>query len=232
MRSSALILVLLGAAASPARAADYLPLQVGNHWVYAGTSGGHEETSITATFERNGATVSVMSYGAAGPNAGLLNFWTSESDGDVLLWGVDRQVEGFGWYYDPPLRLVDAPLAVGKKWSQTSRRIDLSTGQPIDEITIGFEVYESTHLDLPAGGFDTYGIGQSLPFGWFLGLAGEVTRLRQGPAQPAATNAVDWWCEGIGEVQFWTDQIYQLQSFDIATPTLANSWGEVKRRYR
>src|SRR5262249_6503577 len=95
MRSHSLLLLALLANASPVLAADYLPLQVGNRWTYSSVSTAFEQTEIVGTFERDGATVYVMQYSDRGANPGLLNFWTSESDGGVLLWGFNRTLDNF-----------------------------------------------------------------------------------------------------------------------------------------
>ncbi len=232
MRRVATAALLLLGVALPARAGTYLPLEVGNQWDYVGARGGTERTTISGTFERAGRTVYQVRYGEGGSNSGLSNFWTTEADGDVLLWGFNRELEGFGWYYDPPLRLVDAPLAVGKRWSQTSRLIAVDSGEVIGELTIGFEVYEAGPLELPAGSFDAFGVGQFLPPAWSVMTGGLHGLSGRASAGPAASQAVDWWSEDVGDVQFRADDLYQLRSFSFPTPVLVTSWGAVKTAYR
>ena len=94
----------------------YLPLAEGNTWTYATASGVPETWLVTGQTTVFDQDVWVIEYPGSADNGDLENYWTSGDDGDVLLHGFWR---GWGFAYDPPVNLADAPLELGKTWTIT-----------------------------------------------------------------------------------------------------------------
>jgi hypothetical protein len=94
----------LAAAPPAARAQSYLPLQVGNQWVYSFPPDGSETKTVTGTVQVFGREASVIRYGPSPDNEGLENYWSISPDGDVLLHGFNRTLDpGLNFLYDPPI---------------------------------------------------------------------------------------------------------------------------------
>lgn len=213
-----------------ARAETWLPLDIGNRWSYQGVAGGHEVTSITGTTVLRDRMVYVRSYLESPQNAGLENYWSVEPDGDVFLHGFMRRVENFGVAYEPPLRMLDAPLSLGRAWTTTSTVYYLPDMSLNGSYDFSFQVMEDGVLSLPAGTFDAMGIGQTAapPLGR-TGIAGQLAP--DGARRSTALTAQEWYAQGVGEVQYATDDLYQLAVADLPTPVVATSWGRIKRLY-
>jgi hypothetical protein len=222
------ILILL--TAGPVTAEDYQPLATGNFWSYVAESG-VEETRVVGEpvpiFQDNPYP---LEYTIGDPdNQGLINFWTSESDGGVLLWGFERQT--WGILYQPPIRMVDAPLYVGKTWTVTADLYSLPDTVFYQTMEFSFMVHEDPELTVPAGEFPTFGIGDQAPatlalLGGRYNLMGEITTNKD-----SFVNR--WYSLGVGLVQEHLDEIYQLETWtDDPVGVEASSWGAVKALYR
>lgn len=232
--SLAVALTLLTSAAfasllpAPGLAEEYLPLPLGATWHYVGDAGGGETLVVTGTRVLFGTETQVVSYENSTMNDGLENYWTTAPDGDVFLWGFFRNLQGWGWAYYPPLRMVDAPLSPGQQWSTTTTLYDLPELVPQSTFDYPLEVYTEGTITVPAGSFFAYGIGPATPlpiFGYT--VAGEVIT-----ADIRDRTASDWWSDGVGRVQYVVDQTYALTSFEMPTPIVPTSWGRVKALYQ
>jgi hypothetical protein len=215
-------------ASIPAMGATYLPLDDGNQWSYAAVGGGGEDQTVTGTFTILGRETSVIQYTNSDMNNGLTNFWSTGIDGDVLLHGFFRVSDAFGWVYDPPVRIVEAPLAVGQSWSQTFDVLDYETLTYVTTITIDFLVYDEGVITVPAGDFYSFGIGENVLAGALpasFALTGEADEARGGSAS-------DWWCDGLGRSQYDSFDRYQLASSNLPTPVDYKTWGRIKELYR
>lgn len=229
-----LILVSL-AVLAPARADDYLPLELGNYWIYDGAVvGEHEESFISGTMRLWDGEVSVMTLRNSTQNEGNDIFWTVGDDGDVLLWGFQFP-EGGGALYVPPLVEVDPPLFLGKEWSVTSGFYSYTLSDTLywGEWTLVYTVLTDETLDLPVGSLHAYGI---------------TARLESDKTLPAALRRLDrmgllavsphrqvipyWWSEGVGQVQYNTSDRYQLVTYgNEPVLTQTTSWGRIKALY-
>jgi len=226
------LIVVAGVCAFPDRAdaeSTWFPMHIGNQWDYVRSDGANEVLTFTRTTTFGGREVFVLTYAPSPNNLGLENYWSAGPDGDVLLSGAFRYDDDFGLLYDPPLPLVDVPLALGKRWTQTTRVTRLPDMVDLGTHTFGWEVYSEGFVSVPAGLHFAYGIGQTIPTA-VLDHAPELDitgrRLSAGPS------ATDWWSDGLGEVQYHSDALYRLTTFNFPTPTSATTWGAVKALYR
>lgn len=177
-----------------------------------------------------GSDVSVISYDQSTENNGLTNFWTVEGDGDVNLCGFYRSGEGFGRAYFPPIKMLDAPLAVGQTWTESCDIYTYPDLVKIGELQISFAVYESGPVSVPAGDFETYGIGfafpleQAPPTPVGFSIDGAVETAQRG------AGASEWWALDVGKVQYRSSDLFQLTTYDLPTPLQSLSWGRLKVR--
>jgi hypothetical protein len=210
----------------------YLPLQVSNKWTYVGQSGDIEVLTTTGTIALRGNEVFVIRYGPSIQNEGLENYWTVGPDGDVLLWGAYRPVENWGVLYEPPLPMADAPLALGKTWGQSTHVYFLPDTTDGGTIEFGFQVYEAGPLMVPAGTFEAYGVGQTVPTPLPIGLGSYALTGELLNGSLGGSLAADWWCDGVGNVQWGTSELFRLSSYSLTTSARPVTWGELKARYR
>jgi hypothetical protein len=232
MRPFATLLLLL-LAAPAARAQSYLPLAIGNHWIYASPSGAHDDQTVTGMKTILGRTVFVITYGAGGANSGLENYWIPQPEGGVYLcgfWDVGAQ---FGILYDPPILYVNAPLELGKTWTvsvRTWRLPGMTDDGPLD---LGLAVMDEADLALPAGNFHSFGLGQTLPPS-IRTPAGSLRTLEGKIPTTGSSMSSDWFSAGVGFVQYQygLDDPLQLTAFDMPTPVATVSWGRIKGQYR
>lgn len=211
-------------ASTIALAAEYLPLDLGVTRQYVGDEGGAETLVVTGTRTLFGTEVKVISYQNSTVNEGLENYWTTAPDGDVLLWGFYRNVEEFGRVYQPPVRMVDAPLSVGRQWATTFAIYTFPGYVVQGTATYPLEVYTEGPVSVPAGTYSAYGIGLGNP----PLLAGHTITGEVVTGDIREDVATDWWSDGVGRVQYDLDRRYQLLSADPPTPTTGISWGRVK----
>jgi hypothetical protein len=216
---------------SPAFAQPYFPLAIGNSWDYQTAGGAHETQTITGTTTVFGHDVFVNTFANNPDNAGLENYWQVGSNGGVLLFGFYRGGDGFGILYDPPLTIVDAPLALGKTWSSEATFYRLPGMTPDGTFTVSFSAYEDVMLTVPAGTFHAFGIGQYLPPGSAKAFASGALNL-DGTLRVTTSQATDWYTAGVGEVQYGPGDLFELVGLNLPTPAGALSWGYVKAIYR
>lgn len=215
-----------------ASAQDYLPLGPGSYWHYAGDAGDAFTRTVTSTLEMAGETVSVVAVSGYAPDEGLEQYFTSEADGDVLLWGFYRSLEDWGLLYVPPLLLVDAPLSVGQRWSVVAEIFEIPGNQSAGA-WIGERVVQSEGLEtVPAGEFFARAIAWD--------LRGEAARAliahgcdpsgrRLAPGRELSPP--EYWTLGVGILREETTQIWRLTDFDGPTPAATPSWSALKALY-
>jgi hypothetical protein len=239
--SAALLLVLsiLIGAWQPAHAGSYLPLVVGNDWEYASPDGRHETQRITGTTVLRGRTVFVKRYEQSVENEGLENYWIEEPGGRLLLCGFFRADSGTGWgiAYEPPICMADAPLSLGRTWTTSSQSFMLPGMEPVSPLEVRFEVLEAGDLATPAGTFFAYGVGAPQYVATPLArcsVTGEAisASVRGASGMPAEAAPTDWYCEGVGVVQYSSDALYQLTGYGSPTAVAASTWGRLKNLYR
>ena len=117
-------LILVGCGlllALPAAAYDYLPLEQGNYWHYYSPADPDStvEASIDGTYEGLAIINKIVMY--QGVVSDRTQRWTAErtADDDVYIHHLSTSLDGPFAAIEPPLLLIDAPLEVGKTWSQS-----------------------------------------------------------------------------------------------------------------
>lgn len=235
-RLSIALVAAFGPALLPgsASAGDWLPLATGNRWEYQGVGGAHQVETITGQTMVRGRVVSVKSY-AQGVDAGLQNYWLLDADGSVLLAGF-TQPGGTSWAYEPPIRILPVPPVVGPKPLQPVSVYDLVTGLLVFSDNFQVDVTEEVTLTLPAGSFHAFGVGSLSPSRPALAKGGSIAldgrRIPASGPSIASSGTTDWFSEGTGDVQYNTDDLYQLVGFGRPTPIASSTWGGLKRLYR
>jgi hypothetical protein len=160
-------------------------------------------------------------------NLGLKNFWTSGDDGDVLLYGYTLE---FGFAYDPPILLIDAPLNVGKTWTQEFNVYMLPDTTFYDVWEITMEVVEEGLYEVGAGTFPGYGLNS------YISMRANPMEGFSLTGQMADSDQKDpdyWFSDGVGQIQYHTDDFYMLESyFGGTTATESFAWDGVKALFR
>lgn len=219
---------------SRSRGETYLPLDAGTTWAYSGLAGENETVLVAGLMAWWGVETSVLEYHDSTQNEGLASYYTTDSDGSVMIWGFFRSVEGFGYLYYPPITLVAPPLHVGMTWSSEFDLYALPGTTYVGHYRAGFEVYQDGVVTVPAGTYEAFGIGlpdvgPDLPSGFESVSFDGVVRDARSRRPDAST---DWWTDGIGRVQYITSDTYQLSSFESPTPLMPLSWGRLRLLYR
>ena len=238
--AAAMTAVLALAAAAPALAGSsqpMMPLTPGFYWDYVSPGGVHQFEAIGGTLTLLGRTVTEKGY-TGGPDAGLVNWWLTGPAGEVQLAGFDNPTAGLSLAYDPPITVCGGTPLAGDLWLTHVTAYQLPTMAVYATFDLTYGLIEEVDLTLPAGTFHTFGVGQvvfAAPFaaagGAALGLDGRS--LGTGPAATrAAASASDWYSPGVGDVQFVASDLFRLESYGVADPVHAATWGQVKQRWR
>jgi hypothetical protein len=194
---------------------NYLPLVIGNEWVYAIESGGTEVQTVDRELLVRGRPAFAITHRIDGGVPILEDYWSNEG-GDVFYHGFYRPIEDFGLLYDPPLLVVDAPLSVGATWSTESDLFLLPDSTYFSTETIGFTVQAEEMITVPAGNFLAYDIEETIP--------------------PLEARRVDrtftrrWVTADLGTVRFDDLGLYELESYQVVLAVTPTSWGAIKWR--
>jgi hypothetical protein len=236
MRPVSILCALLSALGFGAvLAEEYLPLGIDNFWEYDGVEGKHEVQTVTRTMLLWGTEVYVIEYSESTSNEGLENYWTTDPDGSVDIWGFYRTLDewgDWGYLYNPPIRVLQPPLYLGKEWTTTVGQYSLPDSSFSGWLDFTFCVVEEGLVTVPAGTYYAYGIEQCLaavrgrPLPDWVAIDGTSLDV------PRARNPGNWWSGGIGCVQYSADDLYQLVQFNQPTPVTEVSWGRLKAEYR
>lgn len=236
----ALAALALLAALSPGTAAraDWLPLAVGNQWVYMDETDEPHTEAITDEAHVRGRRMFVKSY-LGGQDDGLVNFWKLDTDGSLLLGGYYRAAYPFGLVYEPPVKIFPGSPVVNQEWTTHTVAIAIPDNVIYAEFDLYWKVQEQVTVPSPAGTFECVGVGQvappafaAAPGGAPLALDGTVIRPAEGPLDNGPSSATEWYADGVGLVRYDTGVPYLLQSYDLVTPAVTSSWGRLKRLYR
>ena len=226
---TAIALILTVTLAGAAVAQDYLPLDPGNFWSYRNDAGLEELRIVVDQVPIFDGNPYAVVYTVSPQNQGLVNYWSTEPDGDVMLWGFYRG--SWGYLYDPPIRMLDAPLNVGKSWATDTQVYILPDTIPDQLFVAEFTAYENPVLTVPAGEFPTFGIGPADPAAK-AAIRGRYT-LWGTVITDKETNANSWYSLGVGEVQYDTGRVYRLETYtDHPVSVETATWGAVKALYR
>jgi hypothetical protein len=204
-------------------------LATGNFWSYIAEGGFQETKVVIGQVPIFQGSPFAIEYTLSDANQGLVNYWTAGPDGDVLLWGFFR--EGWGYLYQPPVRMADAPLELGKSWTTSVNFFSLPDTIPVQAADLTFTVFEDQALTVPAGVFPSFGIGIPDPVAKNLTdgrhtLWGEVITDKSGSIE-------NWYSLGVGMVQYSSGGLFQLETYtDRPVEVKVSSWGSVKALYR
>ncbi len=213
----------------PAVAEDYLPLQTGNFWSYVTSGGDQEMRVVTGQVPFFQGMPYAIEHTISVSDQGLVNYWTLDPDGDVLLWGFFR--DGWGYVYEPPIVMVDAPLAVGKSWSTNVDIISLPDTSYVTTADLQYFAAEAQDVIVPAGIFASFGIGSPDPGAKSL-LGGRYT-LWGTLVTDKANEELTWYSAGVGVVQERISSLLMLETYtDRPVSVEMTTWGGVKALYR
>jgi hypothetical protein len=221
-----MVAIALGipAGATAARAEFFYNLDVGLAWEYDGHQGEHDRQEVTRTDDLDGVEVRVIRFFESTYNEGLENFWSVSEEGDLLLWGFDRTLEGIGFLYDPPVAWVDAPLEPGKEWTQDFSIYSLQDGSYVGEGRYVFHVRSAGDVEVPHGTYYAYEVEATGSMEWDQPLSLSACGLRN-----VTVRTTDWWSEGIGRIRYDSGpESYLLTDFIRPTPVRETSWGRIK----
>jgi len=235
-----LLLVLVVCPVSGA-AQDYFPLDIGNEWYYESDLA---ETQLMTIIGEEVILGTVTRVRRQEMEADLFeNFWTRDSAGNLSLHGArSLMYDDFEVAYLPPIRMVDAPLELGKSWVTEGVLPHDLDGTPWDGEPFDYPltVYSEGFVSVPAGEFYSYGVGfdtgplllQS-PSGDAFDVFGRHIAVEEILTE---VNTTDWYCDGIGLVQHTTyaagQHALQLHWWSTPVSTESSSWGRVKRLFR
>jgi len=230
MKTILLLYILL---ALPASAQDYQPLTPGNFWTYLLDDGTHQVRVVGEMVSLFGNMVFPLGHPEMDSYQNLVNYWSTGPDGDLLLWGWSRG--NGGYYYLPPIVLVDSPLALGKSWSTTVDVYAVSDSSFVSADEFSFAVYDHADITVPAGTFESWGVGYgtSSKKNFIEGrynLMGEEI----GAEVSAGTGDVEsWYAEGVGLVQHNLSTVHRLEDYSgRLVANKATTWGGIKAIFR
>ena len=205
-----ILFVLVVMLSAPVTAQDYQPLAPGNFWSYRLDDGSQELRVVGEMVPMFGTMVYPIAYQISNANPTLVNYWSTGPDGDLLLWGWSRGP--FGYLYQPPITAVDSPLSLGKTWTNSDVQLyALPDTLPHLVMDFDYQVLENTLLTVPAGAFDSFGVGdppppKSILFDGRFNLLGEAVGLKTG-------EDVRWYAADVGVVEEYMDAVYQLETY-------------------
>ena len=222
-----------------AAAQDYHPLTVGSQWEYFSTVDGTDMMSITGEEEVLGTLTRVRREIAEAET--IDTFLTQDAAGNLFCHGSRNLTLHLEFAFVPPLRMVDAPLSLGKTWTITQVMRYHFDGTPFTEepFDLVFRVYTEGNVSVPAGDFFAYGVGYSLGFpGRFRASAGDLDILGHHPRdQNRQSYPMEWYAVGVGLVihtYLEDEQLgYRLVSYSIVpTATHNETWSGIKVLFR
>ncbi|MBP8911067.1 MAG: hypothetical protein KBI32_06160, partial [Phycisphaerae bacterium] len=131
-------------------AADYLPLQEGNQWIYQMSSGVQVTTKV-AGFENVGPVRCAVVET-------IMGWQTSREYMAVDEQGVKSylsQAQGQEIRYDPPVMRIKLPYRPGDTWQSTINQFGMS-------MTTNFQSVGAERVQTPAGAFDCVKVQSSM----------------------------------------------------------------------
>jgi len=218
---------------------EYHPLAVGSHWEYYSTLHGAQSSSIVGEEVVLGVITRVRRQ--VQPDQVWENFWSSDSAGNLYLHGGRNFTYPVEVAYAPPIKMVAAPLLLGKVWVTPGVRFCDLDGTPWegDSFDFAFQVYTEGRLTVPAGEFYAYGVGPDTGPGlMFTTRQGTFDMFLQwvGDSQLTAGNATEWYADGVGVVQQCndtnTEYAFHLLSYWLPpVSTQPTTWGRLKAMF-
>lgn len=142
--------------------------------------------------------------------------------------------------YDPPIKMVEAPLFLGRTWTTPGVQLHDLDGTPWDQepADSSLKVYSAESVVVPAGSFFAYGVGRddaAPPMRGKDGSGYDVFGYRLGPAgRDVRDEATTWYADGVGVVQLagsMAGQVHSLLAYGPAVTAETMTWGRVKRLF-
>lgn len=236
----AFVTVFLAGQSASSEVPRYFPVELGWTWDYAHDVMGTEVNQITGTRLVRGRVTQIQrrqQIGTQYPQV-VENYWSVDEEGDVFLHGGQNFTFPIVIAYEPPIRLVDAPLSIGKSWESpftycNSLDLDGTCQGPYPyPLVVVFE----GNITVPAGTFYTYGVGydDQPPSISVAGNNFDIFARYRGEASSEGAlvaEASDWYCDGVGLVQF---DAFKMTGWSPpgTTATDESSWGSIKRLFR
>jgi hypothetical protein len=229
----ALVLLCASAAASAQTGKGYLPLEVGNRWAYTSTVVGPDIKEVVEGPGARNGDVYVIRYVVSDHSPDLENDWTTNLDGDVFLHGFRRPTNGAEYYYDPPLKWVDAPLVAGKSWvSETD--ISLTPGGPsLGRLSVRYTVSDPKPIEVGGVNIEAHGVLEEevSKAGSDVGVLWTTDGLPLGGKTEVIVP--HWWAPGVGELQYRSLGIFRLTDYYFgAVANETSTWSDLKNLYR
>ena len=230
------IMLLVFAATMPAAAteASYLPLEYGNRWAYSSDLVGPDIKEVVPGPSPVFGDAYTIRYLVSDHSPGLENYWSTNEAGDVYLHGFRRLNPRRAFFYDPPLKVVDAPLYPGKTWVSA---VDLSTtpgGDSLGRYVVRYTVTNSEVHVIEGVTVVAFGVLETAESEGVAGLGSEwLTDGRPNETGKAEVVVPHWWAQGVGEIQYRSLGIFHLVSYSLSrVDNEQSSWSELKRLYR
>lgn len=237
MKTIALLVALLACAAA-AGAQSFLPLTQGNRWAYTGDLVGPDIKQVVYGPDPLFDDTYVIVYEVSDHSLELRNFWSTDDEGDVFLHGFRRIEPRVARYYDPPLRLVNAPMYPGKTWTTTTDMSSTIGGPIIATLTLRYTVTDPVTVLVDGVEKQAWGVLESLEANPAAGAGIHTDWATDGrPFDLAKADDVivpHWWVRGVGEVQYRSIGIFRLVDYFL-NGLVGNedlSVSELKRAYR
>ena len=234
MKSIPFVVALVVLWVGPAWAGSYFPIQPSSSWEYVGDQGGNARARILGSQEVLGANTTVREWvrtSTTSPES-LVNYWSTNTEGDVFLHGFTR-FDGLQLIYDPPVLFLDMPLSMDRTWQTvTVVYSDFGGAFPTgDTLTVGYQVSSIGDRTVPAGSWFGYAVREGVVSSgtekFSLTLAGTALRPEDEPFYE------NWFVQDVGEIEIQTDEVFKLATMSLPpTAVEAVSWTTIKSLYR
>ena len=213
---------------------SYLPLEIGDRWAYSSDLVGPDIKEVVSGPNPVFGNSFMIRYLVSDHSPGLENHWTSNDEGDVYLHGFRRRNPRLAFFYDPPLKVVDAPLYPGKTWISA---VDLATtpgGPSIGRYVVRYTVTQPESHIVEGVEIVAFGVMETTESEGVAGVGTEwLTDGRPSDSGKADPVVPHWWAPGVGEIQYRSIGIFHLVGFSL--PRVANeasTWSDLKKLYR
>jgi hypothetical protein len=231
-------LILFVNLSESAKGYEYYPLAIGTMWYYENDLG---ETNLMSIV-REETLLGAMTHVRLKQGSQVIEtYWSVDTDGHVYLHGGRNFTYPFELAYLPPLRMVDAPLYLGKEWvTEDVGLYDFQGNFQGDEFDYPLEVYFEGELVLPAGTFHSYGIGFDLNPVFVDGPSGEIYDVQLNRIDPSDARSredvTDWYTDGVGPVQYTIttppETWFKLHWWNPSTRARESTWGQIKTLFK
>ncbi len=207
-------------------AGDYYPLEPGWYWLY---SNNHFQTQVVRVLDQTQVVrgvdclvvlVRLSSDNGSFPTESVHRFYTKGAEGDVHIHGFKDLESGESFAMDPPVLILDQPLAMNMTWAT---RYNLHLGLDLQSPLLNrhgesFHVTETYFFDYPDGTVLSLGLVHEH---WVYESDGSKVLLEPDPSI--------FYAEDIGVV---IDSQLELINYNSFVAAEAMSWGALKSQYR